>query len=166
MIKSFGNDATRRIFEGQSVSEVPPRMQQRALAKLQLLDAAGDLKDLEAVASNKLELLDGTRSGKHCICVDQHGRNALDGVTLSVAEGASLGLVGPNGSGKSTLLRALAGLVRPSSGRVVVDGYDTRHDVTAVRRVSRLRTERERLRPARRALSGGAQPPVDGASVG
>src|SRR3954454_3481296 len=66
--------------------------------------------------------------------VEQNGRNALDGVTLSVAEGASLGLVGPNGSGKSTLLRALAGLVRPAAGRVLVDGYDIRHDVTAVRR--------------------------------
>jgi len=68
------------------------------------------------------------------LSIDQDGRSALDGVTLSVTEGAGLGLVGPNGSGKSTLLRALAGLVRPSSGRVVVDGFDTRLDVTSVRR--------------------------------
>ncbi len=59
---------------------------------------------------------------------------ALDDVTLSIEEGASLGLVGPNGSGKSTLLRALAGLVRPTAGRVVVGGASTTRDVTAVRR--------------------------------
>jgi ABC-2 type transport system ATP-binding protein len=62
------------------------------------------------------------------------GVRALDDLTLSVDEGASLGLVGPNGSGKSTLLRVLAGLTRPSTGRVLVDGIDTRRDPTGVRR--------------------------------
>jgi ABC-2 type transport system ATP-binding protein len=68
------------------------------------------------------------------LTIESGGRRALDEVTLSVEEGASLGLVGPNGSGKSMLLRALAGLVRPTAGRVVVDGADTSHDVTTVRR--------------------------------
>ena len=58
----------------------------------------------------------------------------LRDVSLTVAEGASLGLVGPNGSGKSTLLKVLAGLVRPTSGRALVGGIDTRLDSTAVRR--------------------------------
>jgi len=49
-------------------------MQQRALVKLQLLHAACDLKDLQAVRSNKLQELSGDRQGKHCICVDEHGR--------------------------------------------------------------------------------------------
>ena len=62
------------------------------------------------------------------------GVRALDDLTLSVDEGASLGLVGPNGSGKSTLLRVLAGLTRPSDGRALVDGIDTRRDSTGVRR--------------------------------
>lgn len=74
MIRSFANDVTRRVFEGMAVSEIPSRMQQTALAKLQMINAAGDLKDLEVVRSNKLELLFGERSGKHCICVDRHGR--------------------------------------------------------------------------------------------
>jgi ABC-2 type transport system ATP-binding protein len=68
------------------------------------------------------------------LTIESGGRRALDEVTLSVEEGASLGLVGPNGSGKSMLLRALAGLVRPTSGRVTVDGASTSHDVTTVRR--------------------------------
>ena len=74
MIRSFANEATRNVFEGQFVREIPTRMQQRALAKLQMINAATELKDLEAVKSNKLSPLSGDRLGKHCICVDEHGR--------------------------------------------------------------------------------------------
>ena len=49
---------------------------------------------------------------------------ALAGVDLSVAPGETLALVGPSGSGKSTLVALLAGLMRPSAGRVTVGTYD------------------------------------------
>ena len=49
---------------------------------------------------------------------------AADAITLSVARGETLGLIGPNGSGKTTTLKALVGLVRPTAGRVTVDGVD------------------------------------------
>ncbi|AMY71078.1 ABC transporter ATP-binding protein [Frigidibacter mobilis] len=48
----------------------------------------------------------------------------LSDVSLSVAQGETLGLIGPNGSGKSSLLRLLAGLKRPQSGRVKINGQD------------------------------------------
>ncbi len=47
---------------------------------------------------------------------------ALDGVTFSVEAGRSFGVIGSNGSGKSTLLKTLAGLIKPTSGRVEVAG--------------------------------------------
>ena len=50
--------------------------------------------------------------------------NVLDGIDLEVAPGETLGVVGPSGSGKSTLLMVMAGLERPTSGRVAVAGED------------------------------------------
>ena len=48
----------------------------------------------------------------------------LKGVSLGIDRGEAVGLVGPSGSGKSTLLMTMAGLERPDSGRVIVDGKD------------------------------------------
>ena len=63
------------------------------------------------------------------LMVSLRGRRVLDGLSLALggAPGASRGLVGllgPNGAGKTTLLRALAGLVAPDAGRILLDGAD------------------------------------------
>src|SRR5499433_4286338 len=49
---------------------------------------------------------------------------AVDDLSFEVARGEIVGLIGPNGAGKTTTLRTLAGILKPSSGRVVVDGHD------------------------------------------
>jgi len=49
---------------------------------------------------------------------------ALDGVSLTVPRGETLGLIGPNGAGKTTLLSCLLGFLHPDVGKITVDGKD------------------------------------------
>ena len=64
-----------------------------------------------AVAGNMIQ----TGRGKLAI-------QALEDVSLALADGARLGVIGPNGSGKTTLLRVMAGIYEPNSGRVESSG--------------------------------------------
>lgn len=50
---------------------------------------------------------------------------ALDGVDLTVAHGEIIGIIGQNGSGKTTLTKLFNGLLKPTAGRVLVDGVET-----------------------------------------
>jgi energy-coupling factor transport system ATP-binding protein len=63
-------------------------------------------------------------------------REVIDGVSLSVEKGGRLAIVGENGSGKTTLARLMCGLLQPSSGKVTVDGLDTR-DARTIHEVRR-----------------------------
>ena len=59
----------------------------------------------------------------------------LHGVDAVIPSGSFAAVVGPSGSGKTTLLRSIAGLVRPSSGRVTYDGVDVTHTEVRLRDV-------------------------------
>jgi branched-chain amino acid transport system ATP-binding protein len=52
------------------------------------------------------------------------GLTAIDDVSFTVAEGQIIGLIGPNGAGKSTLINLITGHLRPTSGRILIDGQD------------------------------------------
>jgi lipoprotein-releasing system ATP-binding protein len=52
------------------------------------------------------------------------GTRALKGISFRIEKGEFVGLMGPSGSGKSTLLHIIAGLDKPTEGRVLVDGKD------------------------------------------
>lgn len=67
--------------------------------------------------------------------IDESGREvagkvALDGICLDIEKGSFVAIVGMNGSGKSTLAKCLNGLLTPSAGTVIVDGFDTADDET------------------------------------
>ncbi|WP_101294910.1 ATP-binding cassette domain-containing protein [Halegenticoccus soli] len=62
------------------------------------------------------------------------GTEAVRGVDLTVPEGAFFGFLGPNGAGKTTTIKALATLLRPTGGRVAVNGFDAVANPRAVRR--------------------------------
>ncbi|MEP0810936.1 peptidase domain-containing ABC transporter [Coleofasciculus sp. FACHB-SPT9] len=54
-------------------------------------------------------------------------RNTLQNLSFEVTSGQTVAIVGRSGSGKSTLVNLLQGLYQPTSGRICVDGHDTRH---------------------------------------
>lgn len=74
------------------------------------------------------------------IVVEDYHKNygstvAVAGVSFSVGPGEILGLLGPNGAGKTTTLRALAGILSPTRGRLLLDGHDVVRDPVAAKSV-------------------------------
>ncbi len=59
---------------------------------------------------------------------------AVAGLSFEVSSGAILGLVGPNGAGKTTTLRALAGIIPPTRGQLIIAGHDVVADPVAAKR--------------------------------
>jgi ABC-2 type transport system ATP-binding protein len=66
---------------------------------------------------------------------------AVDGLDLQVNEGEVFGFLGPNGAGKTTTVRMLTSLIRPTSGKAVVNGYTLGKQDTQIRRSVGLLTE-------------------------
>ncbi|HEY7509927.1 MAG TPA: ABC transporter ATP-binding protein, partial [Vicinamibacteria bacterium] len=63
------------------------------------------------------------------------GRPAVDGISFDVARGRFFGFLGPNGAGKSTTIKMLTGLLRPTAGRVRIEGLDLDTELLAIKRV-------------------------------
>ena len=75
------------------------------------------------------------------------GMQALFDVSLDVTKGEILALLGPNGAGKTTLISAICGLTRPSSGSILVGGYDVVKDYRASRQQIGLVPQEVTLEP-------------------
>jgi toxin HigB-1 len=74
VIKSFRDKETERVWRREYSKRFPRDIQERALMKLQQLNAAGALKDLSIPASNRLEVLKGDRKGEYSIRVNKQWR--------------------------------------------------------------------------------------------
>jgi ABC-2 type transport system ATP-binding protein len=73
---------------------------------------------------------------------------ALDGLDLVAESGQVVAVLGPNGAGKTTFVRAVATLLRPDAGTLLVAGYDVRRDPDAVRRIIGLAGQFAAVEPA------------------
>jgi|LAHU01.1.fsa_nt_gb ABC-type multidrug transport system ATPase subunit len=73
--------------------------------------------------------------------------DAVNGISFDVLAGETLGLLGPNGAGKTTTIRMLTGLVRPSSGRITVGGYDVLKNPIEVKRLFDISPQEASLHP-------------------
>lgn len=86
MIASIKDKETEYIWAGRRSRRLPPEIQNRALAKLGMIDAAEHLDDLKNPPGNRLHALDADRAGQHSISINDQWRicfvwkdgNALD----------------------------------------------------------------------------------------
>ena len=68
------------------------------------------------------------------------GLTAVAGLSLKIEKGARHALIGPNGAGKTTVINLLTGVLRPSSGRILLEGAD----ITSLESYRRVRRGRRR----------------------
>jgi lipopolysaccharide export system ATP-binding protein len=68
-----------------------------------------------------------TTLSTHHIVKRYHGRNVVDGVSVSINTGEIVGLLGPNGAGKTTSFYMIVGLINPDGGDIALDDRDITH---------------------------------------
>ena len=83
------------------------------------------------------------------------GLAALKGIDLTIEQGEFFALLGPNGAGKSTLINLLAGLLRPTSGKLSVLGYDVQAQYAEARRALPLKERLARSKALADAMGPG-----------
>jgi len=66
-----------------------------------------------------------------------YGNNkAVDNLTLEIPAGKLFAFIGPNGAGKTTTAKMITGLLKPTSGEIIIDGKDIKNDLLAIKRIT------------------------------
>ena len=81
------------------------------------------------------------------------GFEALKGISLKVNKGEILALLGPNGAGKTSLISTICGITNPSSGSVIIDGYDISKNFRDARKLVGLVPQDITLEPFEKVLN-------------
>ncbi|MHB9941576.1 bacitracin ABC transporter ATP-binding protein [Clostridium sporogenes] len=64
----------------------------------------------------------------HNLTKEYKNKKAVNNLNITVYEGDVYGFLGPNGAGKSTTIKSIMGLIKPTSGKVIINGYDVEKD--------------------------------------
>src|SRR5438445_2260207 len=97
--------------------------------------AGGPRDESILVASSGHRMADKTPAVRLRSAIKRYGNfTALDGVSLDIRRGEVFGLLGPNGAGKTTLISLVAGIARPTAGRIEVLGHDVVREYRLTRR--------------------------------
>ncbi|MBQ3685854.1 MAG: isochorismatase family protein [Candidatus Methanomethylophilaceae archaeon] len=107
--KNLDADDVRRYLSGQPLEDCPPIVYHR-----------GSMGDRIVEVDNLV-----VRFGDF---------TAVDGVSFHVERGEVFGFLGPNGAGKTTTIRTVTTIQRPTSGRILIDGYDTSSEFLEARK--------------------------------
>jgi ABC-2 type transport system ATP-binding protein len=70
------------------------------------------------------------------------GIKAVDNLSLQIPRGSIFGFIGPNGAGKTTTIKMMTGILRPTSGRIRIDGFDIAREPSRVKRIIGLIPDR------------------------
>lgn len=88
-----------------------------------------------------------------CLCkIYRRGKPGLIGLTFRVAPGEIFGLLGPAGAGKTTALKLIAGLLKPTAGRLRIEGHDSVAERAAARSQVWALLDMGTVKPARRQV--------------
>lgn len=123
----------------QSTAQILAVLPQMATG-LESIRSVGEILECPDLEYNQGKQLVGQVEGRFCFqgvafTYRDAPAPALEGIDLSVAAGETIALVGPSGAGKSTLVSLVIGFLRPSQGRICLDGVDmNRLDLRTYRR--------------------------------
>eukprot|EP01037_Dinobryon_pediforme_P016354 gene16354-16532_t len=118
-------DVLRRGYDGPNRRRPPPPLQHNGQRLRETMTASGNSPESvvhDPAASADMHPASGLEVVSIAKSYDK--RAVLSDISLSVAKGEVLGLLGPNGAGKTTCFYSIMGLVRPDSGRILLDGVD------------------------------------------